>query len=66
MNWYIMNIRILETMVSGWHFFLGLGTKMYDPHVYVVFGVPARRSPANLLWFWVGSKSGDCASRSSA
>ena len=32
-----INIRILRTMVSGIPLILGLGTRMSDPCVYVVF-----------------------------
>ena len=32
-----MNIRILQTMISGIHLLVGLGTMMSDPYVYVVF-----------------------------
>ena len=34
-----MSIRILQTMISILTLFLGLGTRMQDPYVYVVFAV---------------------------
>ena len=38
-TWYV-NIRILQSMVSGIPLILGLGTRMSDPYVYVVFWAP--------------------------
>ena len=35
-----INIRILQTMISGVPLMLGLGTRMSDPYAYVVFGAP--------------------------
>ena len=35
-----INIKILQTMVSGIPLALGLRTRMQDPSVSVVFGVP--------------------------
>ena len=35
-----INIRILQTMISGFPLKLGLGTRMSDPCVYVVFWAP--------------------------
>ena len=35
-----INIRILQTMVSGFPLLWGLGTRMSDPCVYVVFWAP--------------------------
>ena len=37
------NIRILQTVISGIPLILGLGTKMSDPYVYVVFWAPSCR-----------------------
>ena len=45
-TWYL-NIRILQTMVSGIPFVVGLGTKMEDPYVSVVFGAPSMGLYAN-------------------
>ena len=38
--WYMVDIRILHTMLSGIPLILGLGTRMSDPYVYVVFWPP--------------------------
>ena len=35
-----MNIKILQTMISGISLILGLGIGMSDPYVYVVFWAP--------------------------
>ena len=35
-----MNIRILQPLISGIPHVLGLGTRMSDPHVFVVFWAP--------------------------
>ena len=35
-----INIRILQTMISGIPLILGLGTRMSDPYVYVVLWAP--------------------------
>ena len=35
-----MNIKILQTMISGIPLRLGLGTTMSDPYVYVASGAP--------------------------
>ena len=35
-----MNIRILQTLISGIPLILGLGTRMSDPYVYVVCWAP--------------------------
>ena len=33
------NVRILQTMVSGFPLAWGLSTRMWDPYVYMVFGL---------------------------
>ena len=35
-----INMRVLQTMISGIFFILGLRTRMSDPYVYVVFWAP--------------------------
>ena len=39
-----INIRILQTMVSGILLALGLRTRMQNPYVYVVFRAPSGRA----------------------
>ena len=41
-TWYI-DIRILQSMISGISLILCLGTRMADPYVAVVFWVPSSR-----------------------
>ena len=38
-----INIRILQSMICGFPLILGLGTRMSDPYVYVVFWAPETR-----------------------
>ena len=40
-----VNVRILQTMISGIPIILGLGTITSDPHVDVVFWVPGEGTP---------------------
>ena len=44
-----MNIRILQNMNSGVALAWGLGTRMPDPYVYVVFWAPTLRYPHSVL-----------------
>ena len=37
---YHINIRILQTMISGITLLLGLGTRISDPYVYEAFWAP--------------------------
>ena len=47
-----INIRIPKTMVSGIILVLGLGTRMSDPYVYVVFwgSNQCPEGPSRSLW----------------
>ena len=44
------NIRILPNMVSGIPLILVLGTRMYDPYVYVVVGAPIQVWKTITFW----------------
>ena len=41
-----INIRILQTMIPGVPLILGLGTRMSDPYVCVVFGPLVQAAPS--------------------
>ena len=51
--WYMVHrdIRILPSMVSGIPDALSLGAKVWDPHVYVVFGTPIAEGPLSSTLF---------------
>ena len=47
-----INKRILQTMISDILVILGLGTRMSDPYVYVVFWAPNCRNGSGTEPLW--------------